>query len=28
MCAVICGGEGWEDIETFAKEREDCYVDI
>ena len=23
ICAVICGAEGWEDIETFAKERED-----
>lgn len=22
ICAVICGAEGWEDIETFAKQRE------
>ena len=22
ICAVICGAEGWEDIETFAKARE------
>lgn len=21
ICAVICGAEGWEDIETFTKER-------
>jgi hypothetical protein len=21
ICAVICGAEGWGDIETFAKER-------
>lgn len=22
ICAVICGAEGWEDIETFAQEKE------